>query len=647
MDEDNDFDISKLSNNQPLFYSFIDKSTLLSNGAKETIDSEKGVDDDNKLSDIIELDDSSEEEPEDSSGDEEEPEDRRGDEEEPEDSSDDEEEPEDSRGDEEEPEDSSDDEEEPEDSSEGDDNQISLDVIDILKKFNDKDDDLLDSIDKTMNTDMSERRRFKKDSGNNWIQNFMKNKLYNIIDNEGGGDCLFSVIRDAFKSIDRDISVSDLRKIISKNADMQVFQNFKEQYDMYNSEIVSTNKNLEILFKAIEDLREKKDSEKDIDRRNAMRIEGNKKIEDFRRIKRENKYAQDLLGDYKWMENINTLTKFKSVLRTCDFWAEAWAMNLLESALNIKLIILSSENYKEGDSLNVLLCDRGFVNDNVIQNKSFTPKFYIITEYTGNHYKLITYGEKHIYTFNEIPYSIKTLIVEKCMEKNSGIYQFIPKFDAFKKRLLGEKIDSEPNKTIIDTPSKSKLTEMYNPTTVFQFYSKSNNKPRPGKGAGESIKSENVSKFSDLNSLEGWRKTLSNFFISPFDLDNHKWNSVEHYYQGSKFKKNNHEFYLTFSLDSGSELSRDPVLAKAYGGKTGKFKGKRVRSKEIKVDPDFFGPAGRSEAEMEAAQKAKYSQSDQAKKVLMATKDAKLVHYSRGAPPIVFNDIMSIRSSLL
>ena len=134
---------------------------------------------------------------------------------------------------------------------------------------------------------------------------------------------------------------------------------------------------------------------------------------------------------------------------------------------------------------------------------------------------------------------------------------------------------------------------------------------------------------------------------TPFDLDNHKWNSVEHYYQGSKFKKNNPEFYLTFSLDSGSELSRDPVLAKAYGGKTGKFKGKRVRSKEIKVDPDFFGPAGRSEAEMEAAQKAKYSQSDEAKKVLMATKDAKLVHYSRGAPSIVFNDIMSIRSSLL
>ena len=631
LDEDNDFDISKLPNTEPLFYSFVNKNVLLSNGGTEIMDYSV-MDDEEKEEEKAEEDDEDSEDEEDS--------------EEEEDSEDDEEDDEDNEENKEEGDDSEEDNEEDEEAKKSNttlSKQISLDVIDILKKFTAEDDGAIDAIDKTMNTDMMERKKFKKEYNNNWVQNFMKNKLYNIVDNEAGGDCLFAVIRDALKSVDIDVSVSDLRKIISKNASEKVFNDFREQYNMYTTEIVSTMRNMKDLASEIEDLRQEKRGTKDRNRQKTIVEIAKKKITDFKRIKREHNYAKELLSDYDWMEGVDNLVKFKSVLRTCRFWAEAWAINLLEKALNIKLIILSSENYKAGDMSNVLLCDRGFVDAEIIKNRSFAPKFYIMADYTGNHYKLITYGDNHIYTFSEIPYSIKMLVVEKCMEKNSGIYQFIPKFEAFKKQIFGKKIEEDAKDTQVTIPNS--LT-MYDPTTVFQFYSKSSNKPKPGEGSGETIKSENASKFADLASLKGWRKTLSNFYISPFILDNHKWNSVEHYYQGSKFKKNNPEFYLKFSLDSGSDLSKDPVLAKSYGGKTGKYKGKIVRAKEIKIDPDFFGPNGRSEKEMEAAQAAKYSQSNEAKKTLLATKDAKLVHYSRGAPPVVFNDIMSIRSTL-
>jgi hypothetical protein len=43
--------------------------------------------------------------------------------------------------------------------------------------------------------------KYKEDKNDNWMQKFMKNPHFTITDNEGGGDCFFATIRDAFSSI--------------------------------------------------------------------------------------------------------------------------------------------------------------------------------------------------------------------------------------------------------------------------------------------------------------------------------------------------------------------------------------------------------------------------------------------------------------
>ena len=190
----------------------------------------------------------------------------------------------------------------------------------------------------------------------------------------------------------------------------------------------------------------------------------------------------------------------------------------------------------------------------------------------------------------------------------------------------------------------------YPEQTRFMFYSKSTDS-KPGKGAGEYLSPEDVDKFEELSKIKDWRKKLSNFWIAPFILHGKRWASVEHYYQGSKFK-GTPEFYNQFSLDSGSELSKDPILAKAAGGKTGMFQGKRVRPKEIVIDSDFFqGKPGqlyrRSDLEMNKAQDSKFIYNTDLMNLLKLTNPAQLVHYQRGGPSIIFYNLMKLRRDIL
>ena len=488
------------------------------------------------------------------------------------------------------------------------------------------------------------KKKYEEKVNTTWIEKFTKNNNYNIIDNEGGGDCLFATIRDAFKPIGKITTIDKLRYHLSNELTEETYENYKSLYMAISNDYKQIKKDIEVIHTSEKKLT--KDINDSTDREKSDQLNELKKKEEEKRKKlfRDKKQTKELLQDFIFMENISSFEEYKQYIRSSRFWGDTWALSSLEKILNIKIMVLSEESYP--DHLDdVMQC--GQINDADMSSlKKFQPDYYMIISYTGDHYKLITYKDKTLFSFKEIPYDIKMMIINKCLEKNSGLYYLIQDFKKFKERMGMD--PNEGEKTEDDVIHK----DLYNKDIVFMFHEKSNNKPLAGIGNGESMDIlqaiDSEMGFKDLNAISNWRRKLDDSYETPFTVDGLRWNTVTHYFLGSQFKKGFPDFYKEFSLDSNSEFSRDLIKARAAGSDNGKLKDKILRNESIKIDPDFYeiGVEPRHELERKIALEAKFTQNLDLLQTLMNTKNAKLVNFRRGKEPLVDETMMKLRKEL-
>lgn len=193
------------------------------------------------------------------------------------------------------------------------------------------------------------REKYHESPNDTWIDKFMENKNFSIQDNEGGGDCLFATIRDAFSSIAQQTSVNKIRKKLSEEATQEIFDNYKEHYDMYNASLVKDTNLIKELEKEYLLLKQKFTQIIDRDEQKLLSSQAKEVKSQHDKLVEEKKVTAAILKEYKFMKGIENLDQFKRVIRHCDFWADTWAISTLERILNIKFVILSSESYKSGD----------------------------------------------------------------------------------------------------------------------------------------------------------------------------------------------------------------------------------------------------------------------------------------------------------
>jgi predicted NAD-dependent protein-ADP-ribosyltransferase YbiA (DUF1768 family) len=469
-----------------------------------------------------------------------------------------------------------------------------------------------------------EDKMFDASTSKNWVQKFFRDHKYHVVDNEGGGDCFFAVIRDALATIGKTITVAELRNRLSGAATEEMYKERRRLYEHQLKELESVKSRINVYKDQIKNLKAESKAITNRQEKAAMMKQAKDILSALKAASEEKAEASALLDEFKWIAKLTSFPKFVKAIRTCSFWADDWAVSAIEPLFNIKVIVLSEENYDEGDLNNVLQCGQG--DKELLRKGLFRPTDYIIALHTGSHYKLVMYGDKGAFTFNELPKDLVNEIKQKCLERNAGLYAVIPEFKE------GLEIEDE----VVEEPSDLQL---HGDLDVFQFYDAAADKPKPGKGSGESLGPEGLTKYTELKG--DWRRKLSHGYVKPFKLDGKMWQTVDHFVEAQKFK-NNPEVYEMFSMTSGSELSKDAEMARAAGaGK--KYKGKLVLPKGAKPNPDWD-----EEMERKAKEEAlmmKFTDEELAN-ILKLTKDAKLMLYQRGKPARVEVELMRVRRNI-
>jgi hypothetical protein len=483
-----------------------------------------------------------------------------------------------------------------------------------------------------------ERLHFKESSANPWIANFLKNNHYDIVDTATNGDCFFDVVRLAFASVGKITTIQKLRAMVASEFTDEVYQENRNLYLSFEGEIKEYEMEMKTIKKSLDEYKRriKKTEVKEEKEHILAEVEVLKKsyLEAKEKKGQTESYRDDYIGNIK---GIDSLEKYREYIQTSSYWADTWSISTLENLLNIKIMILNEMAYKANSLDNVFEC--GEININIERKGHFSPNFYILATYNGNHYRLIIYKRKRIFSFAEIPYDMKILAINKCLEKNAGPYYLIQDFRNLQSNLGIDPDEGNPERKEDDITEN----EDYNPDVVFEYNIHALD-AKPGKGAKEKIPKEKITQFLYLSKIEDWRRKLDDKSIAAsFKLDNHRWASVYHYLCACKYKKGFPDFYLQFSLDSGSQISENVDMAK-HAVESGKHKDQVLRPKEVKKDIDF---ELREDEDREEAVRAKFSNNEDMKSLLKGTKRALLNQSVRRKPSIPDIIVMKVRRELM
>jgi hypothetical protein len=206
------------------------------------------------------------------------------------------------------------------------------------------------------------KAEFHKTQRTTWIENYMTNNHYDIMETATNGDCFFDTIRIAFQQIGQITTVEKLRAILANEANDEIFRQYRNIYLGFIQGKMDIERQMGILKKTNSELKKRIEIEGDKKERDKILRDSKKVIEEYKVLQQKLTDEEKMLdmengiySEFKFMKNVETLEQFREVIKTIEYWADNWAVVTLENALNIKIIPMGEREYQE-DPNSVLNC---------------------------------------------------------------------------------------------------------------------------------------------------------------------------------------------------------------------------------------------------------------------------------------------------
>jgi predicted NAD-dependent protein-ADP-ribosyltransferase YbiA (DUF1768 family) len=512
-------------------------------------------------------------------------------------------------------------------------------TIDTSRKIPDR------LIEETKEQNEQYKRDFKESASQPWVVKFMKNENYNVVETQEE-DSLLNCVRMAFKQIGHITTNAKIRAKMADEANVTIYEKYRNHFFNLEGEKLEVEEKIKKIGNSIKEFKTKIEKETDKKQKGNLIKDATDLSKNYGDLKETLRILNSEIENMDFIKGIDSIEKFRELIQQTRFPIDEWGISIIEYVLNIKIFVLSQESYRKSDNNTILQCGKRWSHE--IQPKVVSqPDYYIIVSENDGVYQLISYKNKYIFKFTEVPYGIKILTIIKCIEQNSGQYYLIDDFRNFKSKMGVNPDEGEPDE---DDDNSNGL---YDPSVVLSFNATLKNS-KPGKLNSDKINESRKTEFLALSKKinENWRNKLDDYWITPFTLDGKRWSTIEHFYQASKFRNGFPDFYEMFSLDSNSEnkrLQNEPDIAHWAGSRTGhmndNLKKEGLRPQHIKIDPTFYNGENNTKVR-ERALYAKFKQNEDLKRTLMDTRDAKLVKYITSSKSIPDIDLMKVRKVL-
>ena len=166
----------------------------------------------------------------------------------------------------------------------------------------------------TLEESKLEKSQYAQVANQPWIQTFMKNNNFGIDNVAGDGDCLFTTIHEGLKSVGKDVSVNEMRKILADNVTEEIYLNYKIFYDNARSEYDSLHSEIKSLSKRHRELETRLKSTNDRKAEMDIITKASEVGKRHKSAKAERASSKEMMNEFGFMKGITGLESLKEII---------------------------------------------------------------------------------------------------------------------------------------------------------------------------------------------------------------------------------------------------------------------------------------------------------------------------------------------